>query len=128
MENMSNPRTLIIADDEPLMRQILAQTLMDHGFSVLMAENGNQAFSFVKANRVDLVVTDLNMPQGGGLGLLKSLHESEFKNMPVIVMTGNPESYSKKDLYGATILFKPFRRQELVELVKSILNDKPEGQ
>ncbi len=121
MKNMSISPTLIVADDEPMMRQILSQTLTDQGFTVLMAENGTEAFALMQSARVDLVVTDLNMPKSGGLSLLKSLRESNYRETPVIIMTGNAENLSDQDLYGATVLYKPFRRQELVELIRSLL-------
>ncbi len=118
---MSKNPTLVVADDEPMMRHLLSQTLGSQGFNVLLAENGTQAFDLINANQVTLVLTDINMPKGNGLKLVEDLKASQHKNIPVILMTGDTDQFNESQLRGATVLRKPFRRRELVELIQSIL-------
>lgn len=73
MESMSAQQTLLIVDDEPMMRHLLTQTLDSQGFKVLVAENGVEALTLVKTNSVDLIITDVHMPKGSGLKLLENL-------------------------------------------------------
>jgi two-component system chemotaxis response regulator CheY len=116
-----NPPTLLVADDEPMMRLLLSQTLGAQGFNVLLAENGIQAFEMVNQNEVTLILTDINMPKLNGLKLVENLQASTHKNIPVILMTGDADHLKESELKGATVIRKPFRRRELVELIQSIL-------
>lgn len=126
IEIMSAQHTLVIADDEPMMRHLLTQSLGSQGFKVLVAENGVEAMTLVKANPVDLIITDIHMPKGGGLKFLENLRaSSELMNIPVIVMSGDADHLKSEQLLGATLLRKPFRRRELVELINSILVPQP---
>ena len=118
---MTNEPTLVIADDELLMRQLLLQTLGSQGFKVLLAEDGEQALRLVKSHPVNLVLTDINMPNVSGLKLVEQLQESDYKDLPVILMTADSDHFTNPELKGATILRKPFRRRELVELINSVL-------
>jgi CheY-like chemotaxis protein len=119
---MSNSRKIVVADDEPVVRQLLAQSLGTRGFDVLLAENGKEAFELVQKNKVDLVLSDINMPGSGGIELMEMIRRSDHKDMPVVLMTGDADAFEKSKAEGATILRKPFRRQELVELINSILD------
>lgn len=126
MEIMNAQQTLLIADDEPMMRHLLTQTLESQGFKVLVAENGVEALSLVKANSVDLILTDIHMPKVSGLKLLENLRASpEQGKIPVILMSGDADHLKPDQLMGATLLRKPFRRRELVELIHSILGPQP---
>ena len=120
---MSNSRKIVVADDEVVVRQLLAQSLGLQGFEVLLAQNGKEAFEIVQNNpAVDLVLTDINMPGSGGVELMEMMKQSIHKDMPVILMTGDGDAFEKSKTSGATILRKPFRRQELLELINSVLN------
>lgn len=118
---MSAALKLVVADDEMLMRHLLSQSLGGQGFEILMAETGQQAFELVKRNKVDLVLSDISMPEGTGLQLLGWMRNSEFKNIPVVLMTGDQDNVAPAEAAGATLLRKPFRRRELVELINSVL-------
>lgn len=103
------------------MRQLLQQTLGSQGYHVLVAEDGAQAFDLVTKNQVNLLVTDINMPNLNGLKLVAKLQETPHKGVPVIMITADSDHFTNPELKGATILRKPFRRRELVELIKSVL-------
>ena len=59
---MSDPATLLIADDDPGLRQSLERTLTREGYRVILASDGNAALERLQAGGVDLVLTDLKMP------------------------------------------------------------------
>lgn len=121
---MSNSRKILVADDEPVVRQLIANALGGAGYDVILAENGKEAFDLVQKNPVSLVLTDINMPQASGLELKDWILKSDHKGTPVVLMTGDQDMLEKSQAAGATILRKPFRRQELVELINSVLNPK----
>lgn len=122
---MNNQPTLLVADDEPMMRLLLSQTLGSQGFNVLLAENGLQAMELVNKNKITLILTDINMPKLNGLKFVENLQATSHKDIPVILMTGDTDHLKESELKGATVLRKPFRRRELVELIQTILAPAP---
>ncbi len=120
---MSNSRKIVVVDDEPVVLQLLAQYLGLKGFEVLLAQNGKEAFEVLqKSPAVDLVLTDINMPGSGGLELMEMMKQSKLKDTPVILMTGYGDTLENSKTLGATILRKPFRRRELLELINLVLS------
>jgi two-component system response regulator HydG len=77
---------VLIVDDEPSARSGLARLLALEGYSVDTADGGKSALEHASAHPPDLVVTDLSMPEMGGLELLAKLHEGD-RDLPVIVAT-----------------------------------------
>lgn len=118
---MTSSPTIVVADDEPMMRHLLKQTLEGQGFNVLLAEDGLEAFELVKKHPVQLLLSDINMPKCNGLKLLENLRLSDQRSLPVILMTGDTDQFVVSQSLGAIILRKPFRRRELVELIQTIL-------
>lgn len=113
---------LVVADDEPMLRNLVGASLKGQGFEVLTAANGEQAFELVKANpEVILVISDINMPGKDGWWLVNALNESEFSALPVILMTGEMNQFDKVKAKGASVIAKPFRREELVQMISFIL-------
>lgn len=94
----------------------------------MMATNAKEAFELVKSHPIALVLTDINMPGGDGLQLMEWVRQSAKKDIPVILMTGDLDEFEKSRAAGVMILQKPFRRQELVELINSVLDpSRPPG-
>ena len=81
-------RQILIVDDEPRMQRVLEIMLQKLGHRVLKASNGREALGVFAAQRVDLVVTDLLMPELDGIGLLTQLH-TQAPDVPVIVITAH---------------------------------------
>jgi serine phosphatase RsbU (regulator of sigma subunit) len=79
--------TLLIIDDDDVVRESLAAYLEDSGFSVLQASNGLQGLQVFEQKKPDLVICDLRMPQVGGLELIRRVTERSAQ-MPVIVLSG----------------------------------------
>ena len=67
--------TILVADDSKSMRQLIDYTLQGAGYQVISAEDGVEAMDIMKGKKINLVVTDFNMPNLDGMGLLKQLRE-----------------------------------------------------
>lgn len=85
---MSNsPATLLIIDDDEVVRLSLADYLEDSGFNVLQASNGQQGLQIFEREQPDLIICDLRMPQVDGLTLLRRISELSI-DTPVLVLSG----------------------------------------
>lgn len=119
--------TILIAEDEALLRIVTAETLEDAGFEVIEACDGNAGLAVLKSGRkVDLVITDIQMP---GLNGYQFAEETLKLNpgMKVVLMTGYahdavPETISRA---GVRILNKPFDFDQLTTVISTLL--KPAG-
>lgn len=83
----SNGRHILVVDDEPLVRRSLSEFLTLQGYSVSSAGNGKEALEVLKSYTADIVITDIKMPEIGGIELLREI-KKEHHQTPVILMTG----------------------------------------
>lgn len=91
MKPENNQVTLLLADDDPLVREMIAMILLEEGYAVETAENGAEALKmFDSGNSIGLIVSDMNMPELDGLGLIKTIREAG-SDVPIIILTGNSE-------------------------------------
>lgn len=102
-------KKILIVDDEPAVLFALSEALADRrrGVKVATAANGNEAVAILESEKVDLVVTDLRMPEMDGFELMAWLRRS-FPHLPVIVMTAYMAESSRLGVGGLDILEKPF--------------------
>ena len=120
---MSEPATLLVADDDPGLRESLERTLTREGYRVVLASDGRAALERVQAGGIDLIVTDLRMPGLTGLELLRAA-KAIMPDVDVILLTafGTVEEAVKAMKDGAyDFLTKPFRREQLIKLVDKAL-------
>src|SRR5438093_334210 len=111
---MSDPATLLVADDDPGLRESLERTLTREGYRVLLASDGRAALERVQGGGIDLIVTDLKMPGLTGLELLRAA-KAIAPDLDVILLTafGTVEEAVKAMKDGAyDFLTKPFGRKE----------------
>ena len=119
---MSGERLLIV-DDEEGMRRLLNKVLTRAGYETVTVGSGAEALRQVAADRFDLVVTDIKMPEMDGLQLLRELKEYE-PSLPIIVMTayGTVESAVEALRAGAyDYIAKPFETDEIRLTVEKVL-------
>ena len=118
-------KTVMTVDDSASVRQMVSFTLKDAGYNVIEAKDGQDALSKLSGNVVHLVVTDLNMPNLDGLGLIRTLRGmATFKFVPIIMLT--TESQMEKKLAGKSAgatgwIVKPFQPNQLISVVKKVL-------
>lgn len=115
---------ILTVDDSATMRDMLAVTLRTAGYDVLQAENGQEGLDVLKANPVDVIITDLNMPVMDGFTFIKRLREDTANTaIPVLILT-TESSQDKKEkgrAAGATgWIVKPFDPTKLVEVVRRV--------
>ncbi|NUQ82661.1 MAG: PAS domain S-box protein [Bacteroidetes bacterium] len=117
--------TVLVVDDEELIRETLHEILRSTGFQVLLAPNGMEALELYreKGSQIDLVITDMGMPQMNGGELFKRLKELK-PDIRVIFCTGYMEQASKSDLLkrgACDVIYKPFKVQELLASISTVL-------
>ncbi len=118
--------TILIVDDSTAMRSLLVSTLETLGdIRVVQAANGFDALRVLPREQVDLILTDINMPDINGLELLSFVRNNQvYKELPVIVISteGSHKDIEKGLSLGANeYLVKPFQPEKLLELVKRFL-------
>lgn len=119
-------KTVLIVDDSPTMRQMVAFTLTNAGFKVVEAEHGVDAVSKVAGGaKMDLVVTDLNMPEMDGITLIKELRKmATFKFTPILMLTTESAEDKKKagKEAGATgWIVKPFNPDLMLKIIAKVM-------
>lgn len=120
-------KKILIVDDEPAVLFALSEALADRrrGVKVATAANGNEAVAILESEKVDLVVTDLRMPEMDGFELMAWLRRS-FPNLPVIVMTAYVAESSRLGV-GLDILEKPFDLAILKKKAADMLRQSVKG-
>lgn len=119
------PKRIVIADDDPDLRDILRSVLEPAGFSVTECENGAKALETVRTQGADLVLLDFMMPQMTGPQVCEQLKSDlVLRHIPVVMLTGKSELQDK--VYGIDAgaddyLVKPFEPAELLARVKMVL-------
>jgi two-component system chemotaxis response regulator CheY len=119
-------RTALIVDDSRTMRQMVAFTLTNAGFTVIEAEDGKDAVKKVSGGvKMDIVVTDLNMPEMDGITLIKELRKmNTFKFTPILMLTteSTVEKKNEGKEAGATgWIVKPFNPDVLLKTIAKVL-------
>jgi two-component system response regulator HydG len=120
---MSEPATLLVADDDPGLRESLERTLTREGYRVLLASDGNAALERLQAGGIDLVLTDLKMPGLTGIEVLRAA-KALAPDVDVILLTafGTVEEAVKAMKEGAyDFLTKPFQRAQVLRLIRQAL-------
>ena len=123
---MAYDHVIITVDDSSTMRRIIKNTLTKIGFSnVLEAEHGLEGLEVLAKNKVDLIITDWNMPEMDGLTFVKTLRsKNEFKEIPILMVTTEA---AKEDILTAlrsgvnNYVVKPFTPETLQEKIFKLL-------
>ncbi len=125
-------KTVLVVDDTKLVRSFLARQLDPYvkEFQVLTAENGQEALAAIQAAKIDLVITDLEMPVMDGFELLAHL-SNDYPAIPVFVMTanGSPEIEERIDAMGSLKYFeKPMDMDALLAGIREIFETSARGE
>ncbi len=120
-----NARILII-DDEEQIREMLAQMLTREGYKVVHADNGKEGMKACREQEVDLIITDIIMPEKDGIEMILELRH-DFPHLKVIAISGGgrlgPDGYLEmaQKLGAHRTFFKPFNRKEILDAVQELL-------
>src|SRR5207247_2409355 len=127
--SMTTPRdrsTILVADDDPVIRGNLALLLRTEGYRVLEAADGNEAEKALATPSVSLVLLDLKMPGRGGLDLLRD-DQDHLEETPVIVISalgGSAAAIEAMKLGAYDYITKPFDLDEVLFTVRRALTQK----
>lgn len=113
--------TILLVDDDDLLRGTISQLLTEFGHDVIEYSDGRPAMDGVDFDRVDVILTDLAMPTPGE-ELIKEVRENGLR-MPIIAMSGDMQGKSGyiKSIGAQAVLQKPFRLSYLMDLLPSLL-------
>jgi DNA-binding NtrC family response regulator len=120
-------RRILVADDEEIIRETIADVLSKAGALTVMASDGKEATAMIRAQHFDLVLSDIKMPHRNGYEVFAAAREVN-EHCPVILITGfgyDPNHAivraSKEGLAG--VLFKPFKVEQLLDEVRHALTE-----
>lgn len=115
--------TILIAEDEPLVLNVVATKMQGAGYTVLTATDGKQALDLALQHRPHLLISDYHMPMLSGLELCRRLTQAGART-PTILMTAtgyDPSQSISKEVGIERLILKPFSPRELLAEVQSML-------
>jgi two-component system response regulator (stage 0 sporulation protein F) len=121
----SNVKRILLVDDEENARAALARILTREGYEVFTAGNGCEALEHLQISPVELVITDINMPEMNGMSFLRELNRL-YPGIVVIMITayGEVESYIEAMNLGAfEYINKPVRMDELKKIITKVFKE-----
>ena len=122
-EESRRPARILVVDDEESIRDLLRLVLTGEGYSVVTANDGEEAIEHLEAQRFNLVITDLVMPKVNGIEVLRAAKRLD-PNYPVIVITGYPSVETVTELVrlgAGDYLTKPFNVDVVIVTVAKLL-------
>jgi CheY-like chemotaxis protein len=114
-------KTVLVVDDEPAVREVIADILRDHEFNVVLAWSGRSMLEQLETDRPDLVVLDMMMPDGDGRDALQAMqNRPHLRDIPVVMMSAalGPGGL---DTEISGFLRKPFNLDDLLEVVIGVI-------
>jgi two-component system, OmpR family, response regulator RegX3 len=124
-------RTILLVDDEPTLRETLAETLEEEGFRVVTAADGREALARFRESAPDLVLLDLMLPEISGIEVCRQIRRESA--VPILMLTARDSELDKVvglELGADDYVTKPFSLRELLARVRALIrraDQKPEG-
>jgi two-component system chemotaxis response regulator CheY len=118
-------KNILIVDDSESIREVVSFTLENEGYNVLVGDDGTDAMKFLDGRPIDLVITDLHMPEMNGIELIKNIRSMDsYKRIPILFLTTESQAAKKMEAKeaGATgWIVKPFVPAKLIAALKKVL-------
>ncbi len=118
-------KTVLVVDDSESIREIVGYTLEEAGYNVLKGNDGVDAIQHLNGDTIDLVITDLNMPNMDGIELIKEIRgHASYQYSPILVLTTESQMIKKNEAReaGATgWIVKPFVKEKLLSVINKVL-------
>jgi two-component system, chemotaxis family, chemotaxis protein CheY len=118
-------KLIMTADDSASVRQMVSFTLKQGGYEVVEAVDGKDALQKLASQKVDMLITDLNMPNLDGIALIRGTRALPLcKFIPIVMLTTESQDSRKQEgkAAGATgWIVKPFKPEQLMAVVKKVL-------
>lgn len=118
-------KRILIVDDEENARSGLAKLLSREGYEIATAGNGHEALNYLRSQKVELIITDINMPEMNGITFLRELNRIHpASNVIMVTAYGEVESYIEAMNLGAfEYVNKPVKVEELIKIIAKIFKD-----
>lgn len=117
-------KIVLTVDDSRTMRDMLRLALVDAGFTVLQAEDGEHGLEVMREGVPDVIVTDINMPRLDGYGFIEGVRaDPQHRTVPILVLSteSSPEKKLRAREAGASgWIVKPFSPEKLVEAIRRV--------
>lgn len=118
-------KTVLIVDDSATMRQLISMTLKNAGYKVIEANDGVDALTKLNGTKINLMISDVNMPNMDGISLIKKVKElASYRFMPIIMLTteaGDSKKAEGKAAGAKAWIVKPFQPDVLLSAVKTLI-------
>jgi len=118
-------KTILFVDDSKSIREIVQFTLENEGYKVLLGNNGSDALQYLNGESIDLVITDLHMPEMNGIDLIKEIRKNpHYKWIPILFLTTESQLSKKEEAKkaGATgWIIKPFIPAKLISAISKVI-------
>jgi len=126
---LNSSQNILIVDDDPNVLEVLDARLTSAGFKVIKANGGRKAIAFIKTRKVDLIISDMKMPNMSGMDFFSKVRFIDPK-IPVLFLTAYgtiPDAVTAVKAGAVDYLVKPFDGRELVKKLKSIIKNTAQG-
>jgi two-component system chemotaxis response regulator CheY len=118
-------KTILIVDDSESIREVVSFTLENEGYNVLIAVDGTDALRFLDGTPIDLIITDLHMPEMDGITLIKEVRKMPaYQRIPILFLTTESQAAKKmeaKDAGATGWIIKPFVPAKLIAALNKVL-------
>ena len=118
-------KKILIVDDSATVRLILSTTLRGTGYEVIEASDGREALHYLEGEKINMLITDLNMPHLDGIDLIRQVRQtSGFRFMPIIMLTTEADEAKKQEGKSAGVsgwVAKPFKPEQLMAVVNLVM-------
>jgi two-component system chemotaxis response regulator CheY len=118
-------KTVLIVDDSESIREVVNFTLQNEGYDVLVAVDGVDALQYLDGRHLDIIITDLHMPNLDGLGLIRKVREMEsYRHIPILFLTTESQTEKKMEAKNAGAtgwIIKPFVPAKLLDAISRVL-------
>ncbi|QTA88065.1 response regulator [Desulfonema magnum] len=119
------PKTVMIVDDAVSIRGLASMTLENSGYQVIEAYDGKDALEKISGQKVNMVITDLNMPNMGGLEFIKAMKaDSRYRFIPIVILTKENEpdlKHQGRQAGAKAWITKPFKPKTILGVVQKVI-------
>ena len=118
-------KKILIVDDSESIREVVSFTLENEGYNILSAIDGKDALKHLDGQAIDLVITDLHMPNMNGIELIKEIRNMDsYKRIPILFLTTESQANKKqeaKDAGATGWIIKPFVPAKLIAAINKVV-------
>jgi len=118
-------KSILIVDDSESIRELVGLTLESSGYKVVKGVDGVDGLNMLDGREINLVITDLNMPNMDGIQLIREIRKKDgYSTIPILMLTTESQATKKEEAKAAGAtgwIVKPFVQEKLLEVVKKVI-------